>query len=240
MRRIMILLSLLLSLFILGCINYDETLTLKPNGSGELHFKFGVDESLLGLNDSDAVFVVDESDMRKKLEGIDGVELVDSKTFSDQGSRWTEVILRFNSLANLAQVTQKIEQSDFIGTIALSTDKDGNQHFTRKIISNDSKQTENEIPSKILDSMMGKYSWTYKTKFPGKVISANTADENIDRNNNTVTWKFSFGSILQGPLVMEATIAPSGNGTIWIIAFGIILVVGLITVVIRRMFITKS
>ena len=74
--------------------------------------------------------------------------------------------------------------------------------------------------------MFSQYSWEYETYFPTKVLIANTADENIDEENNRVTWSFSLPSLIKEPKVMKATImnpkSASGNP---IRLYGIIAVV---------------
>jgi len=234
MKKLTLLVLVLISTIVVSCIDYNETLSLANNGSGVLVFKVGLDQSLFDMGDSDTMEGFDENSIRKDFEGINGVKVIDSKSYSEDGSQWTEVTLKFESLEDLSKVKDNVDQGDFIGRLSMQKESDGNHHFTRTIALDDSEPNSDEFSSKMLKSMMGKYSWTYKTTFPGKVLSANTSDENIDKKNNTVTWTFSFGSLMQGPQVMEATIAPAGNSTIWILAFGIIILVGIVMFVIRR------
>jgi len=234
MKKLFSLILLSFVLLLLGCLDYNETLNLASNGSGVLTFKVGLNESLFNLGDSNTMDGFDESSIRKDFEGIQGVKVIDSKSYSEDGSRWTEVTLEFESLNDLSKVKDNVDQGDFIGQMSMQRDSDGNHHFTRTIALDNSEPDSNDFSSKMLESMMGKYSWTYQTKFPGKVISANTDQQNINSKDNTVTWTFSFGSLMRGPQVMEATFAPAGNGNIWIMAFGIILVVGIGLVLVQR------
>lgn len=235
MKKVVLLVLLGFAFVLFGCLDYNETLNLASNGSGILVFKVGLNESLYDLGDSNTMDGFDENSIRKDFEGITGVKVIDSKSYSKDGSHWTEITLKFESLEDLSKVKDNVDQGDFIGQLSMQKDSDGNHHFTRTIALDDSEPDSNDFSSKMLESMMGKYSWTYQTKFPGKVISANTDQQNINSKDNTVTWTFSFGSLMRGPQVMEATFAPAGNGNIWIMAFGIILIVGIGLVIVRRM-----
>lgn len=57
-------------------------------------------------------------------------------------------------------------------------------------------------------SIFSKYVWKYTVHFPYKVISANTADDYIDRKTNTVSWDISLLSISKKPQKMTVVLRP--------------------------------
>ena len=87
--------------------------------------------------------------------------------------------------------------------------------------------------------MFSQYSWEYETYFPTKVLTANTADENIDEKNNRVNWSFPLLSLMKEPKVMKATImSPKSASDNPIRLYGIIAVVVIAILVLA--FIKKS
>ena len=84
----------------------------------------------------------------------------------------------------------------------------------------------------LVQGMFSGYSWKYTVHLPTRVVSANTADEDIDDGNNTVTWNVELGSVMNEPFTMTATLeAPGGYSAPALI--GVILVATVVLVICR-------
>lgn len=228
MKKLQIFLIGFFSLLLIGCLEYEETLTISSDGSGTLIFKMGVEESILEMSDDNDFQNFDENPIRQNFEGVDGIEVTESKSYTDKGVRWIEITLHFESLEQLSNAEENFDQRGFIGHLSFSKDADGNQVFTREISFQTPEEEQDEFSKNMMESVFGKYYWTYTTIFPRRVISANTSEKNINYEQNKVTWSFSLGSLFNEPQVMEATIAPPSQSNLWYIILGIVVIAGVV------------
>ena len=88
-----------------------------------------------------------------------------------------------------------------MGKVSITKDENGNLIFKRKIaFKKENEKKENPLEG-MFQTMFSQYLWEYETYFPTKVLTANTADENIDEKNNRVTWSFSLPSLIKEPRI---------------------------------------
>lgn len=156
--------------------------------------------SLLSLVGED--FEIDE--FIEVVEVADGLRLTDRTNYSNRGITWVGVTLEFDSVEQLAKLGTEEDSFPFIGEISVITDDDGNLSFERNLNLHDDEAQE-------MAFMFANTYWEFSIQFPGKVLYANTVDQNIDDETNTVTWIFSLASLMQKPQQMKATIVPPSN-----------------------------
>ena len=235
---------IVLSVFFTGCFEYAEKLWFNKDGSGKMTFKLGIDESLTSMlekeaGDSKENNQFDEQEMKSEFESIDGIQITQSKSYSDKGKKWIELDLVFDSFESLAEVSNKDEKGGFIGKISIVEDEKGDQSFSREISMSESKEEDDEENpyAGMMENLFGQYYWEYETHFPTKILSANTADGNIDNENNKVTWTFSLLTLMKEPQIMKATFVnpkSSGRPITLIIVIVVVLIGGLLAVLKRE------
>ena len=209
MKKQPVVIFIALAFLLTGCIEYAEKMGFNKDGSGNITLKLGVDESMLSMGESENNGKFDEQKIRNELETSDGIKVTQSKSYSDKGKKWIEISLDFDSFESLSESSKKEKQGGFIGEISLVEEENGNLSFSRKISFGDPKKdNDEENPFEgLFETMFSQYLWEYEIHFPTNILSANTADENIDITNNKVTWSFSLLSLTKGPQVIKATLA---------------------------------
>ena len=190
------------------------------------------------MRDNNDRFEMDE--ISNALDSIIGVTINDTKSYSDKDKEWFEINLAFESLKFINEL-ENLEDRDaagFMGKVSITKDENGNLIFKRKIaFKKENEKKENPLEG-MFQTMFSQYLWEYEIYFPTKVLTANTADENIevltantadeniDEENNRVTWSFSLPSLIKEPKVMKSTIInPKSASDNPIRLYGIIAVV---------------
>ena len=224
------LLSFALLLTLLsGCIDYHEKMKINEDGSGEITFAVGISESLFNLGDkSGDLNNFDESKVRKNFESKPGIKLIGTRTYSSDGEKWIEIQLSFNNLEALNAVAKDSSEQAMLGNSTLTKDSNGNLVFT-KTLTNKSNQsqsdsTSNEASKGMMEMMFGKYKWNYELTVPGKIISTNAEQSNIDHNTNTVKWSLSMASLSE-PKILTVTFQKAGLSNLTLIILAVIAVV---------------
>lgn len=216
MKRLFYVMVVLCLCLLGGCVDYREDLTLNLDGSGTLSFRIGINESMLYMLDGSGNGDFEGDEIREKFNKTPGLTAIDHKSYLDNGIRWMEFKLAFEELEVLAEVDKAFDESGFIGVISIESDEDGNLLFTRAI----SIEEPDEYSKEMLAEILSEFHWEYTTQFPGKVINANAAEENINKETNTVKWSFNMASLLYRPQIMSATIVkPRPRTSIWFYVF---------------------
>ncbi|MCG6859815.1 MAG: hypothetical protein LJE70_00780 [Chromatiaceae bacterium] len=136
-----------------GCIKVDQTMRIKPDGSGTLDMVYGMSEQTIaqleamkqmatgmqqeGMEvkvESDSPFEFDEAVVRKKFadKKLEGVELLDVSSRSKDGWKFMELKLAFDDLESLKK-TDLFEDSG----LSITKNAEGNYVLEQKLGSND-------------------------------------------------------------------------------------------------------
>jgi heme A synthase len=103
--------------------------------------------------------------------------------------------------------------------------------FTKTITSKSGEQdsSSNGMAGSMMEMMFGKYKWTYEITLPGKIISSNAAQNEIDNSTNTVKWAISMASLAK-PQILTVTFQKqaTGNMTLIILAVLVVIVLALV------------
>lgn len=95
-----------LSILPVSCIQYHEKMKLNSDGSGEITFAIGVSESFLNLGGSgNELQNFDEDKIKGSFSNKEGIRVANSRTYTQDGNRWVEIKLGFESL-HLLIITQ--------------------------------------------------------------------------------------------------------------------------------------
>ena len=228
----------LLLVFLSGCIDYHEKMKINDDGSGEITFAVGVSESLFNLGDkSGDLNNFEESKIRKNFESKPGIKLIGTRTYASDGDKWIEVHLLFKTLEALNKAANDSSEQAMLGNSTLTKDTNGNLVFTKTITSNNnqsqSDSTSNETSKGMMEMMFGKYKWNYELTVPGKIISTNAEQNDINHNTNTVKWSLSMASLSQ-PKILTVTFQQAGLSNLTLIILAVIAVVVLTIVFLYR------
>lgn len=236
MKKLLPLLAALL-LLLSGCVEYDEELWLKPDGSGRAKLRL-VHQS----------YYSNTQTIINKLEKP-GIHLTDIKVKQSKANMIYEIEFSFDSIEAFNNVNDQISAADFWGQITLSKNPIGNIVFRRKIslggkesldqLPDDLSEGLNEMPTETdsmdmsdedyvnsqpddNDILEGIYkqqqieypTWTYKLHVPWKIIHAGDNYASIDPKKKTVSWKFDTEKLWNG---QEQMIVEMKKGLDWIV-----------------------
>lgn len=222
-------LSVLLLALLSSCIDYKEKMKLNYDGSGTITFAVGVNQSFFGsLADSSDLKDFNEKKIKEEYSSKKGIKFLESKTYTQDGNKWVEINLSFESLQALNEANKDSMQQGMMGMINLSEDANGNMIFSRKLLGKSDKSekdtTGNSLASGMMQMMFGNYKWKYELTVPGKLISTNAAPNDIDYKTNTVKWTVSLAS-LTTPQEMTVTFEKASKVNLTLVIFGVLVVV---------------
>ena len=228
------LIIFVLTFLIAGCLEYHEKMNLNNDGSGKITFAVGISESLFNMGGGHSA-LQDFSDVKIKetYSNKKGIKFLGSRTYSEEGDRWIEIKLSFESVAALNEANNDSIQHSMLGKITLKQDRNGNMVFER-IVANknpvpESDSSSNSIGNGVMEMMFGQYKWKYELTLPGKIISTNAQESDVGKSTNTVKWTISMAS-LSHPANLSVTFEKKTeyNLTLIILAMLAVITLGLI------------
>lgn len=217
MKRCVLVLLISCLLVLGGCIEYQESLELYEDGTGQLSIMMGFDLSMMEMFSSDD----DDEDMDmdmgldfiENIPDMDGITVLLEESYEEDGWEWSKVVFSFDSLEHLRALNEiEIEEedgSDFLGHLTWERGDDGYYIFNRELplFGDDSDEEMDEMTIDMMLSFFGDVQFVYSVTFPRAVLETNTETESIDSSTNTVTWTFSLPDMVTGNQVMWAKIA---------------------------------
>ena len=190
-------LLLLLPLILFGCLQYEEKMKLNSDGSGEVVSSIGINASIFSLsNDSTSYKGFNKASIIKQFEHKKGIKVIGTSRETKDEIVWIRVNLSFDSLEDLVKAAGDSSEYSMLGKMTLKENENGNYVFEREIgdykTDKDNEDTEDEIGKGMLGAMFGQYKWTYELTLPGKIISTNLKESQIDRGNNQIKLSYSL------------------------------------------------
>lgn len=210
-----VLVLVLFSVLLGGCLEFQEHLDLNRDGSGQLSMLVGIDLSMLNMFDEDSDMSMDtEIDVSSEFSGIEGVTVLRNEQYQEDSLEWSDLVISFVSLEHLMATQSHMDEDGEIekgslGEISWSRDDGGYYVYQRvlPLFGNEDEEEMDEMTKAMLFSFFGEVFFLYSVTFPGGVLDANAPIEDIDSNTNTVTWSFSLPSMMLDNQVMWAKIA---------------------------------
>ncbi len=229
---------IVISLLLMGCLEYDEKMKLNSNFAGELTFAIGISEELYNLGgESPELKNFDENKMKESYTNKQGIKFISSRSYSEGGNKWMEVKIAFDSIEDLINSTTDSTQKGMIGEISINEDKDGNFVYSRNVFGNETEQdsTADEMSQSMMDMMFGKYQWKFELSLPSNIISSNAKPENVDNNNNTVKWTFPLSSLSTKQLMTVTFENPNKISFVnYIIGFIVLIIAAAVFILLLR------
>ena len=214
-----------------GCVEYRESLVLERDGSGTVVMAIGVKEALLRAAEVAESEMYDPASTLDTLRAQQGLQVIESRTETREGTRWLHLVLTFESLAALNGVDRVEQYRGLFGNFVLAENSAGQRVFTRTIRADLPEKVRESFLTSLLAPMFAKYPWSYEVRFPSRVVESNgekstgSADE-----AQLVRWRFSFGDLVVEPRVMRATFARTGLGPAGIAVGVALMVIGIVVV----------
>lgn len=225
-------LALSIAVLILGgCVEYRESLVLERDGSGTVVMAIGVEDTLLRAAEVAEAGIYDPASAVTTLQGQQGLQIVESRTETREGTRWFHLALTFDSLDALNGIDRVEEYRGLFGKILVTETSAGQRVLTRTIHADlPEKVGESFLPS-IIAPMFAGYPWSYEVRFPAKVLAANgETGPGVDGDAKVVRWRFNLGDLVAEPRVMRATFARTGVGPAGIGVGAALMVIGIVLV----------
>lgn len=245
-RFLRLALLLVASLSLLSsCLDYREELWINGNGSGKLHATIAL-KSEIGVPPVDGSQPDEvENQLREIFAASDGAEVESYQTYVDGKKRIYDFTVRFSDIRKLkpAIVAGQNNIGAVFGDFEITRIPNGKLAVKRIVklgepqaTTADDAESESAADTDpdlgealgkafgglVANAMLSDYHLDYVTHFPTEIVSANTP--NIDRENHTVTWRYSLAEASQGPLTMTAEIKRPGLGILWIFAAFVVVV----------------
>lgn len=214
-----------------GCVEYRESLVLERDGSGTVVMAIGVKEALLRAAEVAESEMYDPASTLDTLRAQQGLQVIESRTETREGTRWLHLVLTFESLAALNGVDRVEQYRGLFGNFVLAENSAGQRVFTRTIRAALPEKVRESFLTSLLAPMFAKYPWSYEVRFPSRVVESNGAKSTGPADEaQLVQWRFSFGDLVAEPRVMRATFARTGLGPAGIAVGVALMVIGIVVV----------
>ena len=199
-------------IFIAGCINVQEDIVLKLNGSGSMHLSYSIPEALMkdqtGLRNAmvqtGIQFPLTAKDFNNQFAGLDGVKVKHVKIYTDKGYYVIEGRVGFRNINNLQMNALRFSLKKLAK----------NRELVISLINSMNKEQEPDSKSKmnyenVLKGSLSNYGIKLDVSFPTEIISANG---NI--HGRDVTWDVPMNVFLKSKAKeMELRAVYSGSPT---------------------------
>ena len=202
----------LLVLVLGGCVEYRESLVLERDESGTVVMAVGVNEALLRAADIAETGMRDLESVPEALRALDGLQVIESRTETQDGTRWLHVVLAFESLAALDAINRIERYGGLFGRMTLTESPAGQRVLTRTIRADLHPGAGESLLASLVAPMLGRYAWSYEMRFPARVLASNGETELAERDATIVRWRFSLRDLVTGPQEMRATFVRTGVG----------------------------
>ncbi len=169
--------ALLALLLLSGCVEYDEELWIKPDGSGKANLRL-VHRS---------PYENPEEVMRKAQ--LPGIHLISSKVSRSGADVIYQVSFTFKNIEAFNNINDQIGTADFWGKITINQEPKGKVSFKRRIALGRIEK-DDEIENLFSMQQVDYPVWQYKVHLPWKIVSSNADETNINRKNKTVSWSY--------------------------------------------------
>ncbi|MCB1088422.1 MAG: hypothetical protein KDM63_15345 [Verrucomicrobiae bacterium] len=230
------------ALLLTSCLDYREELWINGDASGKIHATIAINSELGAPTDGgsgqpDQI----EAQLRELFAVTDGAKVESYQTFVDGKKRIWDFTVSFKDLRLLkpAVITGKNNIGAVFGDFEIEKIPDGKLAVKRTVSLSEPPRQSDDTPANppqdspssndtntlgnavgklmgglLANSMFSGYHLDYTTHFPTEVVSANSPS--IDRDTNTVSWRFPLAEASQHPVTMTAEIKRPGGWLLWL------------------------
>jgi hypothetical protein len=193
-------------LFCAGCIEYEESLIIKKNGSGTINMAYGMP---LEMVENDKSFSAEK--IKNDLSGIEGVTVLSTKDFEKDELKWVSAIARFISLESLGNIKNE-QLPAFAGAMTYTDNGDGSFTFT-KTLGEEPKESkpDREKDMTMMKGMVGDVTWDYEINFPMNILDIQFNHGKVDFKGKKVTWSVPLAEFVGGTSTLTVKLGMVGR-----------------------------
>ncbi len=224
--------ALLAALFLSGCLDYDEDLTLFGNGSGTFALTLTVDEQVLANAPEDIARRFSPEEAKREFEKLDGVKLDHATATRANGRQTLHLDGSFRSLPELAARGDNAAPgaASFLGK--LSYQEDGRRLRLSRVIDLGGAgqlpgfggSAGDALAQGFMAAMFNGHALTFRAHFPSQIVNANAA--RLDPKTGTVEWVFPLAAALREPPVMTVELLRPNPLVPWLVGALLLVPVG--------------
>lgn len=218
MKKITCLVCFLLILLAVGCIKYDQVLTLNKDGSGTVTLHYAMSDAILeqmkameamkeGMSESGEVKTETKEDGPFSMEAMefneekvknefkelkkDGFQLKNLKTYGKEGWQHVELEFTFKDVSNLKKVS-------FFKTSNMAVVKNDRGNYEIRSVSKKDDAKEGEQPpgeetaeagaDDMMGALFGGLYMSYTFNTPTEIVDTNAPE----KKNTMARWVFDF------------------------------------------------
>ena len=223
------LFALALAFLVLGgCVEYRESIVLERDETGTVVMAIGVKETLLRAAEVAESGVYDPASALDALRALPGLQIIESRAETRDGTRWLHLVLAFESLEALNGINRIEQYRALFGSVALTVNDAGQPVLTRTVRARLPEALGESILPSLIAPVIAGYPWSYEMRFPARVVESNgDAAAGLDGDVRVVRWMFNLADLVSEPRVMHATFARTGVGPAGIAVGAALMVVGI-------------
>jgi hypothetical protein len=239
--KVMKLCIVALILSAITCIEYEEKISLKPDGSGTMTVHYMISESMLKLAQEDGMpLTFDKTEIEQQLKS-DKVKVESVEAFTEDEKRHIVTKLTFKDINDLPDkwVFQDREMSfssegdffTFRSVFSMGKDKNKTQ-------GSEAQQGEDlgAFGEQFAEALFGDYTFTFSIEMPGQVVEA-SPEATIEQN--TVVWEFSLAKLSDMKMI-EMTVKARKPAAFPVLIIVILVVVIVAVIVIVMLMISRK
>lgn len=203
-NRIILFVSIILTMYLSSCIQYDETLSLNSDGSGIWNIKIEAPQSSPSADWTKNNGFLGNSGLIEVINNAEGVNIVSSKSWLAGDGAIQEISLSFSSIDALYADNLK-ELHSLIGYISFLKNADDLYEFKREI-NLDSADGDLGIDPyfrRMFGNLYKSVNWNYSLNLPGSPIDS-LSNGSVSKTGNSISWTFPLESMLSSKIEMNA------------------------------------
>ena len=190
------ILFVFLSFLLSGCFEYEETITIRHDGSGEMvvHY-FGPEDSDINV-DGFKLNTKDEQKMRDNLErrfSGPGLRLKSYRSHTRGDEQHVNFTVTFEQFTNLARVRWWSDQS------LDAEQRDGKNYWKRRLKNHDKDWDKDSggfgewVKEKVADELADHIKLRFVIETAGEIVDTNARD----RMSRRAVWRFDGGDLVK-------------------------------------------
>jgi cobalamin biosynthesis Mg chelatase CobN len=228
-------------LAVLSCVEYEEKISVKADGSGSMTVHYMISESMLKLAQEDGMpLTFDKDEIEQELKS-DKVKVESVEAYTEDEKRHIVTKLTFKDINDLPDkwVFQDRE---------MSFSSEGDHYTFRSVFSmaKDKKKAQGTEPQQaeelgafgeqFAEALFGDYTFTFSIEMPGEVVEA-SPEAVIE--HNVVVWEFSLAR-LSDMKQIEMTVKAKKPAAIPILLIVVLVLVIIVVVIVIVWRITRK
>ena len=208
MKTIRVLLvSLILTVFLAGCVDITQELMIRADGSGSISIDQGISQSVLEMGGDQGSVFNDLKTLQAELTADTMFQNIRVEEYTQDEMVHFKLSADFSSLEAMIKA---FEQANLGTPVTLEKMDNGNYRFSQVIsptnLGGESFNTEDQASMDMVKSLFKDRYWTLRIEVP-RVITTNG-----QRNGNQVEWKIPLADLMTSTQAYEMNLEFSLQG----------------------------